>query len=129
MCKIDPTVKIWFDLINDSGRDISNRAREDYDKFLERCLEPWGITRENAYRYPDQVRLEQEPMAISGLNKVVYQRFYIDDEYVFTVVVRQQTVVGEGNQISLKFTYERVIEGDMLPKEESEDSEEEGESI
>lgn len=116
MCKIDPTVKKWFDLVNDMGQDISYHARDEYDTFLEKCLEPYGIDKINATLYADRVYIEEESPHIKGCETVSYQRFYIDGKYVFTVVFKQEPVNYGGFATGMITTYEKVVEQDKVEK-------------
>lgn len=109
--------KRWFEIINNIGRDIEVHARGEYDAFLEKCLEPWGITKENAYRFKDRVRMEEENQHINGFEMVSYQRFYIDGAYAFTVVFKQKPVAEGGFISGMITTYDKVVEQDRVPKE------------
>lgn len=118
MCKIDSTVKNWFNLVNDMGQDIMTHARDEYDTFLEKRLEPYGISKGNAYQYTDRIRIEEESPHIEGFETITYQRFYIDDKYAFTVAFKQKPVNEGGFVTGMITTYEKVVEQDRLPKEE-----------
>lgn len=109
--------KSWFEIINNIGRDIEVHARGEYDTFLEKCLEPWEITKENAYRFEGRVRMEEENQHIIGFETVSYQRFYIDGAYAFTVVFKQKPVAEGGFISGMITTYEKVVEQDRVPKE------------
>lgn len=117
MCKIDPTVKKWFDLVNDMGQDISYHARDEYDTFLEKCLEPYGIDKINAALMADRVRIEEENQHINGFETVSYQRFYFDGVYWFTVVFKQKPVATGGFISGTIITYEKVVEEDLTKEE------------
>lgn len=106
----------WFKIVNDIGRDIEVHARDEYDTFLEKCLEPWGITKENAYRFEGRVRMEEENQHINGFEMVSYQRFYINDAYAFTVVFKQKPVAEGGFISGMITTYEKVVEQDRVSK-------------
>lgn len=108
--------KSWFEIVNDIGRDIEVHARDEYDTFLEKCLEPWGITKENAYRFEGRMRMEEENESIKGFETVSYQRFYIDGAYAFTVVFKQKPVAEGGFISGMITTYEKVMEQDLTPK-------------
>ena len=110
--------KSWFEIVNNIGRDIEVHARDEYDTFLEKCLEPWGITKENAYRFESRVRIDEENPHIEGFETVIYQRFYIDNKYKFTVVFKQTTAASGKYIGGVITTYEKVVEQDRLPKEE-----------
>lgn len=117
MCKVDGKVKKWFEEVNNMGQDVAYHARDEYDTFLEKCLEPYGINKENAYRYAGRVRIEEESPHIEGFETVSYQRFYVDGKYEFTVVFKQKPV-NEGGYISgIITTYEKIVEQDRIPKE------------
>lgn len=122
MCKVDTTkireMKNWFKDVNNMGQDIAIHARDEYDTFLEKCLEPYGITKENAHRYADRVRIKEENPHIEGFETVIYQRFYIDNKYEFTVVFKQTTAASGKYIGGIITTYEKVVEQDRLPKEE-----------
>ena len=110
--------KSWFEIINNIGRDIEVHARAEYDTFLEKCLEPWGITEENAYRFEGRVRMEEENQHINGFEMVSYQRFYIDGAYAFTVVMtRAFEATSNGYCLNSRTTYDKVVEQDRVPKE------------
>lgn len=110
--------KRWFEIINNIGRDIEVHARGEYDAFLEKCLEPWGITKENAYRFKDRVRMEEENQHINGFEMVSYQRFYIDGAYAFTVVMTLAfEATSNGYCLNSRTTYDKVVEQDRVPKE------------
>lgn len=106
----------WFEIVNNIGRDIEVHARDEYDTFLEKCLEPWGITKENAYRFESRVRIEEENPHIEGFEIVSYQRFYIDDIYAFTIVFEQKPVAEGGFISGMIYTYEKVVEQDRVSK-------------
>lgn len=109
--------KRWFEIINNIGRDIEVHARGEYDAFLEKCLEPWGITKENAYRFEGRVVLmEEENQHINDFEMASYQRFYIDGAYAFTVVFKQKPVAEGGFISGMITTYEKVVEQDLIPK-------------
>lgn len=110
--------KIWFEIVNDIGHDIERHARDEYDTFLEKCLGPWGITKENAYRFEGRVQIEEENPHIEGFESVSYQRFYIDDIYAFTIVFKQKPVAEGGFISGMISTYEKVVEQDRVPKKE-----------
>ena len=118
MCKIDPTVKKWFDTVNDMWQNISYHARDEYDTFLEKCLEPYGIDKINAALIADRVRIEEENLHIDGFETVSHQRFYIDGKYEFTIVMTRafQTTNNECCMIC-RTTYDKVVEQDRVPKE------------
>lgn len=121
MCKIDPTVKKWFDTVNDMGQNISCHARNEYDTFLEKCLEPYGIDKFNAYNHLNRIRIEEEKRDDRNDStdlRMTYQRFYIDGEYEFTVVFKQQPVNEGGYITGMITTYEKVVEQDRVPKKE-----------
>lgn len=109
--------KRWFDMVNDIGRDIEVHARDEYDTFLEKCLEPYGINKLNAAKYTNRVRIEEESPHIDGYDTVTYQRFYIDGKYAFTVVFKQEPVNEGGFMTGMITTYEKVFEQDRIPKE------------
>lgn len=109
--------KSWFEIINNIGRDIEVHAKDEYDTFLEKCLEPWEITKENAYRFEDRVRMEEENQHIIGFETVSYQRFYIDGAYAFTVVFKQKPVAEGGFISGMITTYEKVVEQDLTKEE------------
>lgn len=118
MCKIDPTVKKWFDLVNDMGQDISYHARNEYDTFLEKCLEPYGVDKINAALNADRVRIEEENLHIEGFETVSYQRFYIDGKYAFTIVMTQAFETTNNECCTrCRTTYDKVVEQDRLSKE------------
>ena len=101
------------------GQNIAYHARDDYDTFLEKCLEPYGINKENAHRYADRVRIEEEGPNIEGFETVSYQRFYIDGKYEFTAVFKQKPVNESGFITGTIVTYEKIVELDRVPKEKS----------
>lgn len=112
--------KSWFEIVNNIGRDIEVHARGEYDTFLEKCLEPWGITKENAYRFEGRVRMEEENQHINGFEMASYQRFYIDGAYAFTVVMtRAFEATSNGYNLSSRATYDKVVEQDQVPKEKN----------
>lgn len=120
MCKVDTPkigeMKKWVDSVNDIGKDIAYHARDEYDTFLEKCLEPYGINKLNSARNVGRVRIEEESPHIDNYETVSYQRFYIDDEYEFTIIFKQKPV-SKGRFISgVITTYEKVIEQDRVPK-------------
>lgn len=110
--------KSWFETVNIIGQDTAVKARGEYDTFLEKCLEPYGITKENAYRFEGRVRIEEENPHIEGFGFVSYQRFYIDDIYAFTIVFKQKPVAEGGFISGMITTYEKVVEQDRVPKKE-----------
>lgn len=118
MSKIDPTIKKWFEKVNNMGEGIAYHARDEYDTFLEKCLEPYGINKFNAGFYKDRVRIEEEGPNIGSFETVLYQRFYIDGTYEFTVVFKQKPVAEGGFISGMISTYEKVVEQDRAPKKE-----------
>lgn len=108
----------WCNIINDTINDIQAHSRDDYDSFIEKCLEPYEITKENSYMCKNRVRIEEEPITDKGFDLYVYQRFYIDGEYRFTVVLKSNCVSSKdksGNPTSFMMSfYERIIEKDRL---------------
>ena len=110
--------KSWFETVNKMGQDMAVEARCEYDTFLEKCLEPWGITKWNAHRFEGRVRIEEESPHIEGFEFVSYQRFYIDGAYVFTVVIKQKPVADGGFISGTIITYEKVVEQDRVSKKE-----------
>ena len=120
MCKVDTPkireMKNWFEDVNNMGQDIAIHARDEYDTFLEKCLEPYGITKENAHRYADRVHIKEENPHIEGFETVSYQRFYIDSEYAFTVVFKQRSMELNESDTGLLFSYKKVIEQDLVSK-------------
>ena len=118
MCKIDPTVKKWFDTVNNMGQNIAYHARHEYDTFLEKCLEPYGVDKINAALNADRVRIEEENLHIEGFEKVSYQRFYIDGKYAFTIVMTQAFETTNNECCTrCRTTYDKVVEQDRLSKE------------
>ena len=117
MCKVDGKVKSFCDVLNGAGEGIAYHARNEYDAFLERCLEPYGIDKINASLYADRVRIEEENPHIEGFGLVSYQRFYIDGKYEFTVVFKQKPVNERGFITGTIVTYEKIVELDRVPKE------------
>lgn len=108
----------WCNIINDTINDIQAHSRDDYESFIVKCLEPYGITKENSYKFWNRIRIEEEPITDKGFDLYVYQRFYIDGEYRFTVVLKSNCVSSKnesGNPMSLMMSfYERIIEKDRL---------------
>lgn len=119
MCKVDWKVKKWFEVVNNMGQDVAYHARDEYDTFLEKCLEPYGIDKINATLYADRVYIEEESPHIKGCETVSYQRFYIDGKYVFTVVFKQEPVNYGDFTTGMITTYEKIVEQDRVPKEKS----------
>lgn len=120
MCKTNEWTTMerkWFDLVNDIGRDIAYHARGEYDMFLEKCLEPYGIDKLNAAENADRIRIEEENPHIDGYETVSYQRFYIDGRYEFTVVFKQKPMSWNETDTGLLFSYKKVVEQDLVPKE------------
>ena len=109
--------KSWFETVINMGPDIAVKARDAYDTFLEKCLEPWGITKENSYRFKGRVRMEEENGHINGFETVSYQRFYIDGKYAFTIVFKQKPVAEGGFISGMITTYEKVVEEDLTKEE------------
>lgn len=118
MCKMDSTVGKWFGVLNNMGRDIAYHARDEYDTFLNKCLEPYGINKVNATENAERVAIEEESPHIEGFESVTYQRFYIDGKYEFTVVMKQGPTVSGMHSTGFQFTYEAVVEQDRVPKKE-----------
>lgn len=117
-CMAGPGKKAtWFDQVNDMGKDIAYHARDEYDTFLEKCLESYGINKENAHRYAGRIRIEEESPHIEGFETVSYQRFYIDGKYEFTVVFKQKPMNWNEIDTGLLFSYKKVVEQDLVPKE------------
>ena len=113
MCKIDPTVKKWFDTVNNIGQNIAYHARHEYDTFLEKCLEPYGVDKINAALNADRVRIEEENLHIEGFETVSYQRFYIDGKYAFTIVMTQAFETTNNECCTrCRTTYDKVVEQD-----------------
>ena len=111
-------VKKWIDTVNDMRKDVAFHAMDEYDTFIEKCLEPYGINKLNSTNNVDRVYIEEETPYIEGFESASYQRFYIDDRYEFTVVFKQKPV-GSGRFISgMITTYEKVVEQDRVPKKE-----------
>lgn len=117
MCRVDGKVKSFCDVLNDAGENIANRARDKYDTFVEKCLEPYGIGKFNADSYRNRVRIEEENSHIEGFGLVSYQRFYIDGKYEFTVIFKQQSVNEGGFITGTIVSYEKTVELDRVPKE------------
>lgn len=118
MCKIDPTVKKWFDTVNNMGQNIAYHARHEYDTFLEKCLEPYGVDKINAALNADRVRIEEENLHIEGFETVSYQRFYIDGKYAFTIVMTQAFETTNNECCTrCRTTYDKVVEQDLVPNE------------
>lgn len=110
--------KTWFETVNNIGEDTAVKTRNEYDAFLEKCLSPYGIDKSNVYKHADRVYIEEENTHVEGFECDMYQRFYIDGIYAFTIVSKQR-LVNEGRMISgMITTYEKVVEQDRLPKEE-----------
>ena len=101
--------KNWCRILNDLGDDISVHAKDDYDSFLEQCLKPYGISKENAYRNVGRVQIEVENLP--DVN-ATYLKFYIDGVYSFTVVVRQELIGIDDFRVKSTFSYERIVEKD-----------------
>ena len=117
MCKIDGKIKDFCDVLNHTGQDNSDRARNEYDAFLEKCLKPYGINKLNADLYRNRVRIKEDNPHIEGFETVSYQRFYIDGKYEFTVLFKQKPVA-TGSFISGTITtYEKVVEEDPTKEE------------
>lgn len=112
----EPKEKTWINSVNDMGQDISYHARDEYDTFLEKCLEPYGIKKFNAGFYKDRVRIEEESPHIDGFETFSYQRFYIDGEYAFTVVFKQRSIAWNESDTGLLLSYKKVIEQDRVSK-------------
>ena len=108
--------KSWFETVNNMGSDIAVKERVAYDTFLEKCLEPWGINKYNSGKYASRVYIEEENAHVEGFECAMYQRFYIDGAYVFTVVFKQKPVAEGGFISRIITTYEKVVEQDLTPK-------------
>lgn len=110
--------KKWTDSVNDIRKDIMIHARDEYDTFLEKCLEPYGIDKMYSARHLGRVRIEEENPHVDGYEAVTYQRFYIDGAYAFTVVFKQKSMDWNEIDTGLLFSYKKVIEQDLVPNEE-----------
>lgn len=119
MCKIDGTEKNWIDFANDTWKGIVTHARSEYDTFLEKILKPYGICKRTAVLYADRVTIEEENPHIEGFELVSYRRFYIDGEYKFTVVIKQGPTASGMYNTGFQFTYEAVVEQDLVPKKKT----------
>lgn len=110
--------KSWFETVNNIGQDMAVKTRGEYDTFLEKCLEPWGINKYNAYKHSGRVYIEEENALVECFERVWYQRFYIDGAYAFTVVLKQKPVAEGGFISGMITTYEKVVEQDRVTKKE-----------
>lgn len=111
--------KSWFETVNNMGQDMAVKERDGYDTFLEKCLEPYGINKYNAYKHAGRVHIEEENAPVQGFECVRYQRFYIDETYAFTIVSKWKPVIRrELFSYGTMITYEKVVEQDRVPKKE-----------
>lgn len=103
----------WCTVLNELGRDIERHARDEFDTFLEKCLKPYGISKENAYRNADRIYIEEEG---SPGTDTIYLRFYIDQEYKFTISIAQKPdipVSPERYYARMAFYYRKIFENDF----------------
>lgn len=108
----------WCTVLNELGRDIKRHARDEFDTFLEKCLKPYGISKENAYRNADRIYIEEEG---SPGTDTIYLRFYIDQGYKFTISIAQKPEnPKETNQhyAMMVFYYRRFFESDVIQNTE-----------
>lgn len=108
----------WCTVLNELGRDIECHARDEFDTFLEKCLKPYGISKENVYRNADRIYIEEEG---SPGTDTIYLRFYIDQEYKFTISIAQKPEnPKETNQhyAMMVFYYRRFFESDVIQNTE-----------
>lgn len=105
----------WCTVLNELGRDIERHARDEFDTFLEKCLKPYGISKENAYRNADRIYIEEEDFPGAD---TIYLRFYIDQEYKFTISIAQKPENPKEtiqHYAMMVFYYRRIFEEDPIP--------------
>lgn len=103
----------WCTVLNDLGHDIKRNARDEFDNFLEKCLKPYGISKENAHQNADRVCIRKEEIPDAN---TTYLRFYIDHEYKFTISVAQTPdtpVSPERHYSRMAFYYRKIFENDF----------------
>lgn len=108
----------WCTVLNDLGHDIERHARDEFDTFLEKCLKPYGISKENAYRNANRVSIEKEVFPDAN---TTYLRFYIDHEYKFTISIAQKPdtpVTPERYYARVAVYYRKIFEGDVIQNTE-----------
>lgn len=83
---------------------------ESYDRFLLRCLEPYGITEDNVDKSVNRIDLDEFRDIGSD---TVYKRYFIDGDYAFTIKITHSiTDVGKG-PYKMHDKYEMIIETDF----------------
>lgn len=122
MCKVNGATDIikWVDHVQEASDKAAKDARNTYDTFLESCLAPWGINKFNACNHLNRIRIEEEKRDDRNDPtdpRMTYQRFYIDGEYEFTVVFKQQPINEGGYITGMITTYKKVVEQDRVPND------------
>lgn len=118
MCEIESTRNNWYETVNDISSVIGDIAEEGYNTFLEKCLQPYGINRSNIYENAKRVAIEETTGSVSEEMQFIYQRVYVDNHYAFTIICRMHLMMNKNPlNLNTKFTYERMIEQNRLPKE------------
>lgn len=118
MHEVKSTENKWYKMLNDTSLVIGEIAEEYYDTFLEKCLQPYGINRSNVHENANRVTIEETSGSVSDEMQFIYQRVYVDNSYAFTIICRTQLMINEKQlNLSTKFTYERMIEPNRLPKD------------
>ena len=103
----------WCNIINTTISSIESRSRDNYESIVERNLKPYGITKLNAYDVASRVYIEEERLEEKGYDSIIYQRFYIDGEYKFTIVCKHMSlIVKDVGESVIMAKYETIIEDD-----------------
>lgn len=104
------------DVLRDVYSSMMQTAK-NFDIFLEECLKPYGITKENANEWTDRVFVV---MSGAGFNipNVQYYWYFIDNIYAFTIrKITENISANEGRSCSkITVKYEKIIESSMEGK-------------
>lgn len=105
----------WCNIINATISNIESKSRDNYESIVERNLKPYGITKLNACDVADRVYIEEERLEEKGYDSIIYQRFYIDGEYEFTIVCKHMLlIVKDVGESVIMAKYETIIEDDRV---------------
>ena len=88
---------------------------ERYDAFLQECLKPYGITKENVLDYADRVRVDRyHPVTRKddiGMEILFYDEFFLDGQYIFSVkqIAGHEEIAPGTYRASVR--YEKYVKG------------------
>lgn len=103
-----------YDYIRDHINKMTDLRHYNYEFFLRKCLEPYGITQSNAGEYIHRIRIDVEFPYNLNSSLIKRQYVYMDGKYLFTINTIINEVTVDDAEYRIQYAYEKIVEEDKL---------------